>query len=155
MGAKFKSKTHLNNTFFFFGAFFFCVWLQSLKKVLLWSKTIFLEKLKKVSRNAEIHADFKSVEKVFKKFTKQVWRTGVQVEKVHISFTFLIITFFVHFFKTFSMDLKSGWNSAFFYTRTEFLKKIFFSLSLAFFLNFECKWDGSKKETYKRILEFS
>jgi hypothetical protein len=35
-------------------------------------KKFLVEKLKKVSRNAEFHADLKSVEKVFKKCTKQV-----------------------------------------------------------------------------------
>ena len=51
---------------------------------------------------------------------------------MHISVTFLRITFFVHFFKTFSSDSKSAWNSAFFYTHIEFLNKNFFALISTF-----------------------
>jgi hypothetical protein len=48
MGAKLKSKTHLQNTFFDFLSRFLRVWLQSLKKVLIWPKKIFVfEKIKK------------------------------------------------------------------------------------------------------------
>ena len=68
MGAKLKSKTHLQNTFFDFLSRFLRVWLQSLKKVLIWPlKNFFGKKLKKVSKNAEFHADFESVDKVLKK----------------------------------------------------------------------------------------
>ncbi len=41
MGAKLKSKTHLQNTFFDFLSRFLRVWLQSLKKVLIWPKHFF------------------------------------------------------------------------------------------------------------------
>jgi hypothetical protein len=34
-------------------------------------KKFFVDKIKKVSKNAEFHADFKSVEKVLKIFTKK------------------------------------------------------------------------------------
>ncbi len=72
MGAKLKSKTHLLNTFFDFLSRFLRVWLQNSKKVLIWhKKNFFLKKSKKVSKNAEFHADFESVEKVVKKCTKQ------------------------------------------------------------------------------------
>ncbi len=72
MGAKLKSKTHLQNTSFDFLSRFLRVWLQSLKKVLIWpKKTNFWKKSKKVSKNAEFHADFESVEKVVKKYTKK------------------------------------------------------------------------------------
>jgi hypothetical protein len=40
----------------------------------------------------KFHADFKSVIKVFKKCTKK--KFDEQVEKVHISVLFLLITFF-------------------------------------------------------------
>ncbi len=43
MGAKLKSKTHLQNTFLDFLSRFLRVWLQSLKKVLIWHK-FFLSK---------------------------------------------------------------------------------------------------------------
>ncbi len=72
MGAKLKSKTHLLNTFFDFLSRFLRVWLQSLKKVLIWPKTnFFLKKSKKVSKNAEFYADFESVEKVIKNAPKK------------------------------------------------------------------------------------
>ncbi len=72
MGAKLKSKTHLLNRFFDFLSRFLRVWLQSLKKKLIWPKKNFLgKKSKKVSKNAEFHADFESVEKVVKKCTKK------------------------------------------------------------------------------------
>jgi hypothetical protein len=41
------------------------VWLQSLKKYLYDRKNKLFEKIKKISKNAEFHADFKAVEKVF------------------------------------------------------------------------------------------
>jgi hypothetical protein len=47
MGAKLKSKTHLQNTFFDFLSRFLRVWLQSLKKVLIWPKKNFLAKNQK------------------------------------------------------------------------------------------------------------
>jgi hypothetical protein len=68
-GAKFKSKTHLLNTFSDFWRRFLRVWLQSLKKVL---KNFV--KSRKVSKNAEFHADFKSVEKFFKNAHKQSYK---------------------------------------------------------------------------------
>jgi hypothetical protein len=72
MGAKLKSKTQLPNAFFDFLSRFLRVWLQSLKKVLIWPKNFyFLKKSKKVSQNAEFHADFESVETVVKKCTKK------------------------------------------------------------------------------------
>jgi hypothetical protein len=67
MGAKLKSKTHLKNTVFDFLSRFLRVLLQSLKKVVIWPKKKILKKSKKVSKNAEFHADFESVEKVGKK----------------------------------------------------------------------------------------
>jgi hypothetical protein len=72
MGAKLKSKTHLQNRFFDFLSRFLRVWLQSLKKYYYdLKKNFFLKKSKKVSKNAEFHADFESVEKVVKKCTKK------------------------------------------------------------------------------------
>jgi hypothetical protein len=65
MGAKLKSNTHLQNTFFDFLSRFLRVWLQRMKKVLIRTLKNFLgKKSKKLSKNAEFHADFESVEKV-------------------------------------------------------------------------------------------
>jgi hypothetical protein len=66
-----KCETHLLNTFFDFWCRIFRVWLQSLKKVLIRPKKFFSNKSKMVSKNAEVHADFISVEKCCKKFTKK------------------------------------------------------------------------------------
>ncbi len=74
MGSKLKSKTHLLNTFFDFLSRFLRVWLQSLKKVLIWPKNFFLKKTKKVSKNAEFHADFESIEKVVKNAHKKSYK---------------------------------------------------------------------------------
>jgi hypothetical protein len=75
-------------------------------------------------------------------------------EKVHISITFLPITFLGAFFKTFSTDFKSAYNSAFFETHIEFLnKKISFSLKIyALFLSFECKCAGNSSKKGKPFL---
>jgi hypothetical protein len=70
--------------------------------------------MKKLSKNAEFHADFKSVEKVLQKSTKKSYQQNKfdehekKWEKVHISVRFLLITFLVHFLNTFSTDLKSA-----------------------------------------------
>jgi hypothetical protein len=75
MGAKMKSKTHLLNKFFDFLSRFLRVWLQSLKKVLIWHKKIFfLKKSKKVPKNAEFHADFESVKKLWKNAPKKSYK---------------------------------------------------------------------------------
>jgi hypothetical protein len=71
MGAKLKSKTRLQNTFFDLWADFFAFGFKVCKKC---------KKIKKISKNAEFHADFESVEKVVKNAqkklqAKQVWRT--------------------------------------------------------------------------------
>ncbi len=66
-----------------------------------------------ISKNAGFHADFESVKKVAEKYTQKVIsKTSLtntsKVKIVHISVMFLLITFLVHFFKTFSTDSKSG-----------------------------------------------
>jgi hypothetical protein len=74
MSAKFKSKTHLLNTIFEFWRRFLRVWLQSLKNALISNMTLkrkYFSRAKKVSKNAEFHADLKSVEKVLKNSPKK------------------------------------------------------------------------------------
>jgi hypothetical protein len=73
MAAKLNSETHLLNRFFDFWRRFLRVWLQSLKKVLIWPKNFFykIKKGIKKPKNAEFHADFKSAEKVLKQFTQK------------------------------------------------------------------------------------
>jgi hypothetical protein len=75
MGEKMKSTTHLQNTFFDFLSRFLRIWLQSLQTVVIWPpKKFFWTKSKKISKNAEFHADFESVENVVKKCTKKSYK---------------------------------------------------------------------------------
>jgi hypothetical protein len=68
MGAKLKSKTHLQNTFFlFFEPFPAHLQSKFEKSTTMTSKKFFLKKSKKVPKNAEFHADVESVEKVVEK----------------------------------------------------------------------------------------
>ncbi len=70
MGAKLKSKTHLQNTFFYFLSRFLRVWLQSLKKVLIWPKNFFflIEKgVKKRRISCWFRIRWKSCEKMHQK----------------------------------------------------------------------------------------
>jgi hypothetical protein len=97
----------------------FCAFGFKIEKSTKMTKKFFA---KKVSNNAEFHANFRSVEKVLKKFAKKslkqkcdkIWTisTFTNVHQTFFAFNF----FFMHFFKTFSMDLKSARNSVFFYT---------------------------------------
>ncbi len=116
--------------FFYFWRRFLRVWLQSLKNMTF------------------IKYDFK---KNWNWKMKKVSKNPVRVEKVHISITFLLISFFSSFKKNISTDLNSAWNSALLPV-LNFLKKIVL-VFLAFFLNFECKCarEGSKKP----VLEFN
>ena len=76
MGEKLKYKTHLQNTFFDFLSRFLRVWLQSLKKVLIWpKKKLFLKKSKKVSKNAEFHAEISNpLKKLWKNAPKKSYK---------------------------------------------------------------------------------
>ncbi len=93
MGAKLKSKTHLQNTFFAFRAVFCAFCFKVCKKCYYDPKQIFCEKKsKKISKNAEFHADFESVEKVVKNAPKKGYKQNKfeKSEKVHISVTFCL-----------------------------------------------------------------
>ncbi len=114
-GCKIEIYDTSTNYVFWFLSRFLRVWLPSLKKVLIWhKKRIFLKNSKKGVKNAEFHADFESVEKVVKKcakkklLAKEVWRTWVNVKKVHFSVTILLIPFFGAFFQNFLTDSKSA-----------------------------------------------
>jgi hypothetical protein len=113
MGAKLKSKTHLQNTFFDFLSRFLRVWLQSLKKYKYGLKIFFLKKSQNVSKNAEFHADFESVEKVVKKCTKKkvISKTSLtnmskSEKSAFFRHVFANNFFLKHFFNTFSTDSK-------------------------------------------------
>jgi hypothetical protein len=65
MGAKLKSKTHLQNTFLkIFEPFFACLASKFSKSANMTKKIFWCKKSKKISKNAEFHADFESVEKL-------------------------------------------------------------------------------------------
>ncbi len=154
MGAILKSKTHLLNTFFIFWAVFCAFGFKVFKEFYYDPKKVFFEKIKKPL----ISCWFRICWKIWKKCTKKklsakkVWRTWVKVKKGHISVTFLLITFLVHFFKTFSTDSKSAWNSAFLIPILNFEKKSFFALVSTF-----CAGNGSKKRKiffYECVMEF-
>ncbi len=120
MRAKFKSKTHLQNTFFDLLSRFLRVWLQSFQKVFIWPKFFFISK--KISKNAEFRAD--------------VWRTWVKMKKGYISVTFLLITFFGSFFQNFNGLEISVKFCVCWYKYWIFNKNIFLLL-LALFVNLD------------------
>ncbi len=68
-------------------------------------------------------------------------------ESVYFCHVFVKKNFLLHFFKTFSMDLKSKQNSAFFDTFFDFFQKMFFR-SYSTFSNFEakCAKHGTKNQ---------
>jgi hypothetical protein len=151
MGAKLKSKTHLQNTFLDFLSRFLRVWLQSLKKVLVWPKKFFFWKIKKGVKKCRISHWFrirwKNCEKMHKK--KVISKTSLTNMSKSEFFRYVFATnfFLVHFFKTFSTDLKSAWNCTFFDTFFDLNKKNIFKVILVLFSNFDCKCagNGSKK----------
>ncbi len=114
-------------------------------------KNFLVKKSRKISKN-EFNADFKSIEKVVKKCTKKVisktnlMNMSKSENSAYFHHVFAKNFILVHFFKNFSKDSKSVWNSAFFYTHIEFWINNFLH-SLALFANFDCKctWNGSKK----------
>ncbi len=104
----------------------------------------------KVSKNAEFHADFKSVEKVLKKCTKKklwakTWRKNAlfSLLLMFVKLVLLITFFLVHFFTT---DSKSVWNSASFDTVFDFFNKIFF---LGHICTFFKLWSRLRKKRLK------
>ncbi len=167
MGAKLKSETHLQNTFLGFVSQFLRFWLQSYKKVFIWPKTIFFDKIILDIKNSEFDADFESINKVVTKCTKKklepkkVWRTWVKVKKVHISVRFLLITFFWCIYsKLFQWIQNQHEILRFLIPLLKFWITNFLLLLLALFVNFDCKCtgNGSKKRKiffYECVLEFN
>ncbi len=133
MGAKLKSKTHLLNTFFDFLSRFLRVWLQSLKKVLIWPKKFFFQKIKKGVKKRRISRWFRIRWKSCEKMHQQVWRTWVKVNKVHFSVTLLLIIFFGTFFQNFSNGFEISVKFCVFWHLFWFCHKIFFMSYLYFF----------------------
>jgi hypothetical protein len=103
MGAKFKSRTHLLDSFFNFWRHFLHIWLQSLKKY-------YYDLIKRVSKNAEFHADFKYVENLKKNAPKKVasktslTNMSKSGKSLHVRHVFANNFLLVQFFKTLSTD---------------------------------------------------
>ncbi len=160
MGAKMKSKTHLLNTFFDFLSRFLCVLLQSLKKVLIWSKNFFFLNWKRCQKTQNFTLISNLLKKLWKMHQK-VWQTWVKVKKVHFSVTFLLITFFWYIFSKFFQRIRNQREILRFLTPFPiFSKNIFLKVILVLFSNFDCKCpgNGSKKRKiffYDCILEFN
>ncbi len=82
-----------------------------------------------MSKNAKFHADFESVEKVVKNAPKKVISktslTNMSKSEKSAFFRHVFANnfFVVHLFKVFSTDSKSAWNSAFFDSFFDFVKK--------------------------------
>ncbi len=76
MGAKLKSRTHLQNIVFWFFAPFFAHLASKFAKSANMIPKIFCGKKSRNTyiKNAEFHADFESVEKVVKKYTKKSYK---------------------------------------------------------------------------------
>ncbi len=154
MGAKLKSKIHLLNTFFDFLSRFLRVWLQSLKKVLIWPKNFFFWKNQKrcqKSTNMNIwtlknffwknrkrgqklrisrwfRIRWKSCEKMHqKKVISKTSLTNMSKSEKSAFFRHVFANnfFLVNFFKMFSTDSKSAWNSEFLTPFSIFSKKYF------------------------------
>ncbi len=124
MGAKLKSKTHLQNTFFDFLSRSLRVWLQSLKKVVIWPLNFFFFKSKKVSKNAP--------QKSYKQ--NEIDEHEQKWKKVHFSVTFLLITFFGTFFQKFFNVFEISVKFCFFWHLFLFFwKKIFVGHISTFF----------------------
>ncbi len=101
---------------------FLHVWLQSLKKNLYDLKKIIFEQIQKVSKMQNFTLISNPLKIFFKNVPKksywQKWDENLHFFHFYSrsSNLFCLILFFVNFLKTFSTDLKSAWNSAFFDT---------------------------------------
>ncbi len=116
------------------------IWLQSLQKVLIWPKFFFFL-IKKGINKRRISRWFrirrKSCKKIhLKKVTSKTSLTKISKSEKSAYFRHILANnfFWVHFFKPFSTDSKSAWNSASFDTQIEFFKKKIFFCSYWHFL---------------------
>ncbi len=109
MVALLNSKTCLKKNSVFLSRIFH-VWLHSLKIILKWPKKIFYKR-KKVSKNPEFHADFKSFEKGLTKCTKKwsakMWR---KYALFLLSFMFVKLVLLITFFGAFLSLFQWIWN---------------------------------------------
>ncbi len=141
MGAKLKSKTHLLNTFLIFWDFFLMFGFKVFKKC-LYDKKIVLKKSKKISKNTEFLADFKSVEKLLQNATKKVISktTLMNMSKSENNTYFchvLAHNFFGAFFQNFFNGFKISVKFCIFFTHIEFLKKIWWQMRTKWLKNWK------------------
>ncbi len=133
---------HLQNTFFdLLSHFLHFLFLKFLKKCKYELNKLFF-KLRKVSKKCQKARNFTLISNLVLKSILKRHQKSYKQNK-HIFVTFLLITFFLWgIFQTFSTDLKSAWNSAFFNTYLEFLNKIFFVALISSFLRMQMrmKW---------------
>ncbi len=114
MGAKFKSKTHLLNTFFLFLAPFFARLASKFEKVLIRHKIV-LPKSEKVSKTQNFMLISNPSKKIFKNAPKKVIsKTSLTNMSKSGKSAYFRHVFANNCLKTFSTDLKSACNSAFF-----------------------------------------
>ncbi len=167
IGAKLKSKTHLQNTFFDYLSRFLRVRLQSLQKVLICmtQKNFFWQNLKRyqkrrISRWFRIR--WKSCRKMHQKKViskKSLTNMRTKWKKGLFSVTFLLITFLWCIFSKLFLRIRNQREILrFLIPKLNFFIK-FFLLLLALFVNFDCKCagNGSKKRKiffYECFLEF-
>ncbi len=156
MGAKLKSKTHLQNTVFDFLSRFLRVWPQSSKKVLIWPKKFFFCKnRKRCQKMQNFTLILNPLKKLWKNAPKKVIsKTSLtnmsKSEKGHFFVMVLLITFFLYIFsKLFQRIQNQREILRFLAPFSIFCKKNFCKVILVrvLFLNFDCKCagNGSKK----------
>ncbi len=163
MGAKFKSKTHLLNSIFDFWRRFLQVWLQSLKKVLIWPKKNFVGKNQKRYQQMQ---NFTLIRwKSFKKFTRKViskislTNTSKRRKSAYFHHVFannIFGTFLKNFFYRFEIGVKFCVFLYFF----DFFKPNFFKGHINTFFKL---WSQTRKKRlkntenlfYKHVLEIS
>ena len=119
--------------FFDFLSRFLRVVLQSLKKVLIWPKNFFFSQYRKRCQNTQ---NFTLISNPLKKLLKNAPKkvisktslTNMSKSEKSAFFRHVFANnfFLVNFFKTFSTDSKSAWNSGFFHTFFDFFKKKIF-----------------------------
>jgi hypothetical protein len=132
---------------------FFCVWLQSLKKVLVWPLIFFFFYQNRCQKTQNFTLILNPLKKLLKNAPKKVKsKTSLtNMTKSEISAFFRHVfanNFFLgHFFKTFSTDSKSAWNSAFFYT---FLIKKNIYIFLGHITTFFKLWLKMRRERLKK-----
>ncbi len=129
MVAKLKCKTHLLNRFFDFLSRFLRVWLQSLKKVLIWpKKNFFVKNQKRCQKTQNSTLILNPLKKLWKNAQKKdISKTSLtnmsKSEKSAFSVRFLLITFFWYIFSKLFQRIRNQREILGFLTPFSILKK--------------------------------